>query len=85
MAVSGGRTPWPMLRDLALEDLPWNAVHVVQVDERTAPAGDPDRNLTHLHESLLDHAPLPPTQIHPMPVDPLICKRLVHNTHGLCR
>jgi Glucosamine-6-phosphate isomerases/6-phosphogluconolactonase len=46
MAVSGGHTPWLMLRALALEDLAWNAVHVVQVDERIAPAGDPDRNLT---------------------------------------
>jgi 6-phosphogluconolactonase len=69
MAVSGGRTPWLMLRDLALEDLPWNAVHIVQVDERIAPAGDPDRNLTHLRESLLEHAPLPPGQIHAMPVE----------------
>jgi len=69
MAVSGGRTPWRMLRDLALEDLPWNAVHVVQVDERIAPAGDPDRNLAHLCESLLERAPLPPEQIHSMPVE----------------
>jgi 6-phosphogluconolactonase len=69
MAVSGGHTPWLMLRDLALEDLPWNAVHVVQVDERIAAAGDPDRNLTHLRESLLERAPLPPEQIHPMPVE----------------
>jgi 6-phosphogluconolactonase len=69
MAVSGGRTPWLMLRDLALENLPWNAVHVVQVDERIAPSGDPDRNLTHLRESLLERAPLPPEQIHPMPVE----------------
>ncbi len=69
MAVSGGHTPWIMLRALALEDLPWNAVHVVQVDERIAPAGDPDRNLTHLRESFLERAPLPPKQIHPMPVE----------------
>jgi len=69
MAVSGGHTPWLMLQDLALEDVPWNAVHVMQVDERIAPAGDPDRNLTHLRESLLEHAPLPPEHIHPMPVE----------------
>jgi 6-phosphogluconolactonase len=69
MAVSGGRTPWLMLRALAREQLPWEHVHVVQVDERVAPAGDPDRNLTHLRESLLDHAPLPPGHIHAMPVD----------------
>jgi len=69
MAVSGGHTPWIMLRNLAQEDMPWNAVHVVQVDERVAPEGDPDRNLTHLRESLLQHAPLRPERIYPMPVD----------------
>jgi 6-phosphogluconolactonase len=69
MAVSGGRTPWLMLRDLAQEEVPWNAVHVVQVDERVAPAGHPDRNLTHLRESLLEYAPLRPEQIHAMPVE----------------
>ena len=69
MAVSGGRTPWQMLRLLADEEVSWKHVHVVQVDERVAPAGDPDRNLTHLRESLLEHAPLPPEQLYPMPVE----------------
>ena len=69
MAVSGGHTPWQMLRALAREDVPWKGVHVVQVDERIAPAGDPDRNFTHLRESLLEHAPLPETQIYAMPVE----------------
>ena len=69
MAVSGGHTPWLMLRALAGEDVPWESVHVVQVDERVAPAGHPDRNLTHLRESLLEHAPLRPRQIHAMPVE----------------
>jgi 6-phosphogluconolactonase len=69
MAVSGGRTPWQMLRALADEPVPWKGLRVVQVDERVAPAGDPDRNLTHLRESLLEHAPLPPEQIHAMPVE----------------
>ena len=69
VAVSGGRTPWLMLRALANEQLPWENVHIVQVDERVAPAGDPDRNLTHLRASLLDHAPLAPDHIHAMPVE----------------
>jgi 6-phosphogluconolactonase len=69
LAVSGGRTPWRMLRLLADEDVPWSAVQVVQVDERVAPAGDPDRNLTHLRESLIARAQLSPVQIHPMPVE----------------
>jgi hypothetical protein len=41
----------------------------VQVDERVAPAGDPDRNLTHLQESLLGQSSLPPEQIHVMLVE----------------
>ena len=69
MALSGGHTPWTMLRALADEQMPWPGVHVVQVDERVAPAGDPDRNLTHLRESLLAHSPLRPEQIHAMPVE----------------
>jgi 6-phosphogluconolactonase len=69
MAVSGGRTPWAMLRALADESVPWEHVHVVQVDERVAPSGDPDRNLTHLRESLLDVVRLPPEQLHAMPVE----------------
>jgi 6-phosphogluconolactonase len=69
MAVSGGHTPWLMLRALGSADIPWPAVHVVQVDERVAPAGHSDRNLTHLRESLLDHAPLHPQQIHDMLVE----------------
>ena len=69
MAVSGGKTPWIMLRALAGEEVPWRDVHVFQVDERIAPAGDPDRNLAHLSASLLEHAPLPPQQIYAMPVE----------------
>jgi 6-phosphogluconolactonase len=68
VAFSGGRTPWRMLRALADEALPWEAVHVVQVDERVAPAGHADRNLTHLRDSLA-RAPLRPEQIHPMQVE----------------
>jgi 6-phosphogluconolactonase len=69
MAVSGGRTPWLMLRALGSEDVPWESIHVVQVDERVAPSGHQDRNLTHLRESLLEHSPLKETNIHPMPVE----------------
>jgi 6-phosphogluconolactonase len=69
LAVSGGHTPWIMLRALASEDVPWDSVHVFQVDERVAPEGHPDRNLTHLRESLLQHVPLSAEQMHAMPVE----------------
>jgi 6-phosphogluconolactonase len=68
LAVSGGHTPWIMLRALASEQVPWAGVQLFQVDERVAPDGHADRNLTHLGESLLQHAPLRPEQIHAMPV-----------------
>jgi 6-phosphogluconolactonase len=49
--------------------VPWPSVHLVQVDERVAPFGHPDRNLTHLRESLLAHAPVPGESVHAMPVE----------------
>jgi len=68
-AISGGHTPWQMLRALAAEDIPWKKVYIVQVDERVAPAGHTDRNLTHLCESLLDQSQLRPEQIYALPVE----------------
>ena len=62
-AVSGGRTPWAMFRDLADEDVPWENVGIWQVDERIAPDGDADRNLTSLLPMIPSGADL-----RPMPV-----------------
>ena len=63
-AVSGGHTPWAMFAELAHEDVPWAQVQLFQVDERVAPDGDPDRNLTHLEHALGSA----PATVHPMPV-----------------
>jgi len=63
-AVSGGRTPWAMFEALAREDVPWDHVGIWQVDERVAPYGDSDRNLT----SLEPLAP-PGVTLYPMPVE----------------
>jgi 6-phosphogluconolactonase len=68
LAVSGGTTPWSMLRMLAGEKLPWGNIHLFQVDERAVPITNPERNITHLRASL-ERAPLPPDHIHPMPLD----------------
>jgi 6-phosphogluconolactonase len=64
-AVSGGRTPWAMFAAFRNEYMPWADVELFQVDERIAPDGDPDRNLTHLRESIGDV----PALVHPMPVN----------------
>ena len=69
LAVSGGKTPWKMLRALADEDVPWEGMNILQVDERLAPEGHPDRNMTHLHESLSGVIPLLAGRIHAMPVE----------------
>lgn len=66
LALSGGKTPWPVLELLAEADLDWNRVDIYQVDERVAPAGDPARNLVGLRTALLDQVP---ATVHPMPVE----------------
>ncbi len=66
LAVSGGRTPWAMFAELARTSFPWSQTEIYQVDERIVPAGDPERNLTHLLESL-PPAALP--RVRAMPVE----------------
>ncbi|MBW3578600.1 MAG: 6-phosphogluconolactonase [Actinobacteria bacterium] len=68
VAFSGGSTPTGMLAALADHHLPWERIHVFQVDERIVPGGHPDRNLDLLQRYLLDAARVPSTNVHPMPV-----------------
>jgi 6-phosphogluconolactonase len=65
LAVSGGRTPWPMFHLLGEKELDWDRVDLFQVDERVAPDGDPDRNLTQIRANLPEAAL---ARLHPMPV-----------------
>jgi 6-phosphogluconolactonase len=69
IAVSGGSTPRLMLEHLRTLDLPWDRIHVAQVDERVAPTGDAERNLTLLERILVSEGPLPREHLHAMPVD----------------
>ncbi len=69
LALSGGRTPAPMFRRLADMEIPWEFVHIFQVDERFALPGSEDRNFTHLQRDLLNSIRIPVDHIHPMPVD----------------
>lgn len=52
LALSGGKSPWLMMADLARRDVAWGHSVLYQVDERVAPAGDDSRNLTHLDAAL---------------------------------
>jgi 6-phosphogluconolactonase len=65
LAVSGGTDPWPMFSQLEDHLLDWSRIEIFEVDERVAPAGSDERNLTHLVESLSIGAQ---GSIRPMPV-----------------
>ena len=69
VAVSGGATPSRMLELWSGEDVPWDCVHLFQVDERLVAAADPARNFSRLQVDLLDKVPIPRAQVHPMPVE----------------
>ena len=68
LALSGGKTPFPMLRHLAEQTLPWDRIDVIQVDERVAPDGDEDRNATHLRSAFAQVLPAHAERFHWMPV-----------------
>jgi 6-phosphogluconolactonase len=66
LALSGGRAPWRMVELLADFPIDWDNTEVFQVDERIAPEGDSDRNLT----ELVRHAPATALgRLRPMPVN----------------
>lgn len=66
LALSGGRTPWRMIGLLGdMAEMPWDETRIFQVDERVAPPGDEERNLTHLIQMLaIGHQ----AAVRPMPV-----------------
>jgi 6-phosphogluconolactonase len=66
LGVSGGHEPWPMFAQLEDYGLDWTKTAIFQVDERVAPPGSDERNLTHLIESLSIGAQ---GSIRPMPVN----------------
>lgn len=68
LAVSGGRTPQPMFVDLFASGIDWQNVAILQVDERLAPAGHEDRNLTGLQDCLID-TPALQAELLSMPVE----------------
>lgn len=68
LAISGGRTPWEMLKILSKVDLPWQRINLFQVDERVAPDGHPERNLTQLFQAIAGTPMVTQLRIFPMPV-----------------
>lgn len=54
---------------LAARGMTWADVHIFQVDERVAPAGGADRNLTVIERDLVGRIDGPRPVVHPMPVE----------------
>ena len=73
IALSGGSTPKRLYEILAEDSFrarfPWDRVHLFWGDERHVPATDENSNQRMTREALLDHAPIPPQNIHWVPVD----------------
>ncbi len=69
VALSGGSTPRRLYRFLAFgyaDRLPWAAVQLFMGDERYVPAGDALSNFRMVQDTLIDHLPVPPGNVHPM-------------------
>ncbi len=80
LAMSGGRAPWRMLAILGeLEEMPWDATELFQVDERIAAPGSEERNLTHFVLGLsIEHQ----SALRPMPVTSRDLDAAAHEYEG---
>jgi 6-phosphogluconolactonase len=70
LVLSGGSTPRTFHRLLASrfrDEVPWQQVHIFWSDERYVPHDDERSNYGMARETLLDHVPCPPENVHPMP------------------
>jgi 6-phosphogluconolactonase len=67
LALSGGRTPEPVYRELAADpSIDWSRVDVFFCDERAVPPDHAESNYRMVHRALLSRVPIPPMKIHRM-------------------
>lgn len=68
LALAGGSTPRSLYQLLATPRfaarIAWPGVHVFWCDERCVSPHDPESNYRMARETLLDHVPLPPANVH---------------------
>lgn len=71
VVLTGGRTGIAVLEQLcqspARDAVDWSRVNLYWGDERFLPPNDPERNDTQAYHALLDHVPVSPRRVHPMP------------------
>jgi 6-phosphogluconolactonase len=69
IVLAGGSTPRGLYVSLRELETDWRAWHIYYGDERVLAADHPERNSRMAHEAWLDHVPIPPRQIHPIPTE----------------
>jgi 6-phosphogluconolactonase len=73
IAFAGGTTPHLLYRQLARDavscEVPWDGVDVFFGDERDVPHDHVESNFCMVQRALLDHVPVSPGRVHPMPAD----------------
>jgi 6-phosphogluconolactonase len=73
ISLSGGSTPRALYTLLAAEPLrsrmPWDRLELFWGDERFVPPDDKDSNYRMTRETMLDHVPIKPDQVHRMPTE----------------
>ncbi len=67
IALSGGGTPAPLYASMTQADLPWQQIYVFWGDERYVPHNHEQSNYRMAREAWLNHVPIPPENIFPMP------------------
>lgn len=69
--LAGGDTPRRTYELLAVEPqrgrVPWERVHLFWGDERCVPPDSPHSNASMVRRALLDHVPVDPAHVHPVP------------------
>ncbi len=72
LSLAGGSTPkrvYELLASAAFQPyIDWAKVHLFWGDERCVPFDHQDSNYRMVHEALIAHVPIPPDQVHRMPV-----------------
>ena len=73
VALAGGTTPHALYQNLAADatsgQVPWREVEVFFGDERDVPQDHVESNYRTVQRALLDHVPVDPARVHPMPAD----------------
>ena len=68
VALSGGSTPRRLYELLAspIFSIPWESIHLFQVDERCVPPDHHESNYRMMYEAMLSQAPIPEANFHRM-------------------